>query len=164
MMTVMITKAAVVLGGVFLLASGSAAATSFRGSCSLSGTVAFAPSLTAIARTGQVQATGKGRCSDGRSVTVVAQSRGLESCAYGRGTGSGYLDFGDRRLAFSYSELRAGAALLLEARGNRGGSALAQGNVSFTANPLSILEACATTGLTQAPIDIRLLAPGGISG
>jgi hypothetical protein len=152
-------------------------ATSFAGTCQLSGTVRFNPFLTTTPRNGRVNASATGSCSgavtdpDGarhsagaQPVRLIAQSQGLESCEIGRGTGAGYLLFGEQQLHFTYRELRAGPALILRATGAQGGSALAEGNISPSANPLTILQACTTTGLQQAPIDIRLITTTTISG
>lgn len=64
-----------------------------------------------------------------------------------------------RSLTFTYDEVRVGPALVLSASGARGGTALAQANVSPSASPLAIAQACAGNGLTEAPIDIRIVAP-----
>lgn len=164
------------LGGMAAPAAASAR-TAFSGTCQLSGSVSFVPPLTAAPQNGDVygQATGSctGSLADGRGdarpvngdkVTTKVHSQGTESCAFGSGTGAGYLAIDGRRLDFTYRELRTGPALVLRATGTRGGSALAQANVSPSANPLTTLEACGSTGLTQAPIDIRLATTPTIFG
>jgi hypothetical protein len=93
-----------------------------------------------------------------------ARSHGLESCEAGRGAGAGYLAFGDRRLHFTYDEVRAGPALTLKAAGIGGGSATAQGNVSPSADPAGIAQACGGAGLRRAPVDVRLATTPAMSG
>lgn len=148
----------------------------FAGRCSFSGHVQFTPALTTTAQSGRVRGSGTGRCSgrlerSGRTRTVNAlpvrlavQSAGSESCLRGVGTGAGYLRFGRHRLRFTYRELRAGPILVLRVAGARGGSAVAEGSVSTSANPVGILQACATSGLTGAPVDATLTTTKAISG
>jgi hypothetical protein len=151
--------------------------TSFEGSCQFAGTVRFRPPLTNAPQDGRVYATATGNCTgtltdprghvrslNSEPVRAVAQSSGLESCGAGRGSGSGYLEFRGARLQFTYSEVRAGPVLTLNADGARSGSATAEGNVSPQANPVAILQACSSTGLSHAPIDVRLLTTPSISG
>jgi hypothetical protein len=165
------------VGGAGSAAGAPGGSISFSGSCQLSGTVQFDPPLTAAPQGGDVHATAEGTCNgtftgaggraestDDMLVRAVAQSAGTESCAAGSGTGTGYLDFEGQLLRFSYSEVRAGPALVLKADGANSGSALVEGNVSPSANPVTILQACGSTGLTDAPIDIRIAALGTISG
>ncbi|MHB8694345.1 MAG: hypothetical protein ACYDHH_24160 [Solirubrobacteraceae bacterium] len=150
--------------------------TTFAGTCALSGRVAFTPPLTLPAAAGAVAATADGTCSgtltdgfgrgqrvDAAPASLVANSSGTESCALGKGSGQGVLTVASRSLTFTYDEVRAGPALVLDASGARGGSAVAQANVSLSSNPLATAQSCGGSGLTQAPIDIRIVAPG-ISG
>jgi hypothetical protein len=147
------------------------ATTSFTGTCQLTGTVAFQPALTLATQSGRVNVTAPGTCSgqltlpDGASQSLHAQpatingaSQGSESCELGDGTGAADLTLAGQALHFTYSEIRAGPALALTATGALGGSALAEGNISPSANPINILTACTSTGLTQAPIDVRVVA------
>lgn len=156
-------------------ASASRGPTAFSGSCQLSGTVRFEPPLTTAPQTGRVYATAPGTCNgtlttpaghveptNGMLVRADAHSAGTESCASGSGTG--YLNFDGDLLRFTYTEQRAGPALALEANGANGGSAIAEANISPSANPATILQACGSTGLTAAPIDIRLTTAGTIYG
>jgi hypothetical protein len=150
---------------------------SFSGTCRLSGDVRFLPPLTTATRRGRVTATAVGTCSGTLSdpgghvrsvgaapVDAVAQSEGSESCEAGVGAGSGYLAFGGRRLRFTYHEVRAGPALILRADGADSGGAVAEGNVSPSANPLTVLRSCSAGGLHSAPIDLRLATVRAISG
>jgi hypothetical protein len=150
--------------------------TTFAGTCALSGGVAFTPPLMIAAGPGAVGATADGTCSgtltdsfgqgqriDAAPASLVANSSGTESCAVGLGSGTGMLTVASRSLTFTYDEVRAGPALVLNASGARGGFAVAQANVSLSSNPLTIVHSCAGSGLTQVPIDIRIVTPG-ISG
>jgi hypothetical protein len=141
----------------------------FRGACELSGTVSFLPPLTITQRPGAVSAKAAGTCSgsvtDGDGVahalnaspaSLAAQSRGSESCGFGNGSGTANLRIARHAVGYEYSEVRTGPGLVLTAAGP-GGSAIAEGNVSPSENPLTILNTCATGGLTTAPIDIRLV-------
>jgi hypothetical protein len=154
-----------------------APASSFDGSCQLSGGVRFQPLLTTSPHDGSVSARAEGTCSgtltdahgNTRSVasetaTAVAHSAGLESCAFGKATGDGELDLARTRIRFTYDETRTGPALVLSAKGARGGSAIIEGNVSPSANPVSVLEACGSGGLAAAPIDVRLATTPAIAG
>ena len=77
---------------------------------------------------------------------------------------TGYLVLGGSRLYFAYTEVRAGPVLTFKAAGTRGGSAAAEGNVSPSADPAATLQACASGGLTQAPVDLRLATTPAMSG
>ena len=61
-----------------------------------------------------------------------------------------------RGVRFTYNEVRPGPVLTIKADGAQGGSAVAEGNVSPSADPVATLQACGTKGLSQAPIDVRL--------
>ncbi|MFL5891692.1 MAG: PQQ-binding-like beta-propeller repeat protein [Solirubrobacterales bacterium] len=149
----------------------------FSGSCQLSGHVRFKPPLTNSPQNGRVRGRLRGRCSGtltgahgreqsirGRVVKARVRSHGLESCGAGRGKGAGYLAFGRRRIRFTYSEVRAGPALTLKADGATGGSAVVEGNVSPSADPAAIAQACGGPGLRRAPVDVRLTTAPAISG
>src|SRR4051794_34625884 len=87
-------------------ASPSDPATTFSGSCELSGSVRFQPALTndpqeggAFARvrgtcTGTLSNSGNTRALRGEPVRAGTASRGLESCGAGRAAGYGYLQVG----------------------------------------------------------------------
>jgi hypothetical protein len=179
-----VVGAAAAVGGVLFLALPGPApaaqkdhALTFSGSCQLSGSVRFKPALTNSPQDGQVYGALRGQCSgtltgasgharslNDRAVKVRGGSHGLESCEAGRGTGAGYVAFGHRRLRFTYKEVRGGPALILKADGAKGGSAVAQGNVSPSADPLAITRACGGAGLRRAPVDVRLATSPAISG
>jgi hypothetical protein len=156
----------------------SAARTSaFSGSCNIAGTVRFDPPMTNAPQTGKAFAHAPGTCSgtltDSRGVAhslsntradFVEQSTGLESCGAGQATGSGYLAIGARRLNFSMSEVRTGPAFTLKLDGAGGGSALARGNVSTSADPVSIASACGGAGLKQAPVEGQIETTPALSG
>jgi hypothetical protein len=157
-------------------AAGRRAPTTFDGTCDLTGTVRFKPPMTNEAQSGRVRGRLRGECSgtltdrrgthsiDGQKVRSVVHSSGLESCAAGRGAGRGFLQFRTSRLHFTYEEIRTGSVLALDAAGTRGGSAAAEGNVSPSADPGAILEACGSDGLRRAPVDVRLSTTPEISG
>lgn len=142
----------------------------FTGLCRLSGAVSFSPPLTIGTRLGAVVASATGTCdgdvTDGHGTTrasraanasLTARSHGSESCAAGTGSGAATLTIAGETISYDYNERRAGPALVLTAAGP-GGAAAAEGNVSPTENPLTLLQACGTGGLARAPIDIRLSA------
>jgi hypothetical protein len=133
------------------------------GSCQLSGTVRFDPPMTTTPQSGSVDASANGTCTGtltgagGRARRVsaaptqlAAQSHGTEACELGHGTGVGQTTIHGRRIDFTYSELRAGPALILTARGARGGSAVTEANVSPSANP----------GRDPASLPLRRARPG----
>jgi polyvinyl alcohol dehydrogenase (cytochrome) len=150
---------------------------SFSGTCRLSGHVRFKPPMTNSPQNGRVRVRLRGECSgtlrgangrarsiSDRAVKSRARSHGLESCAAGRGSGAGYLTFGTHRLHFTYKEVRAASALTLKAEGADGGSGIAEGNVSPSADPATIAQACGGTGLHRAPVDLRLATTPAMSG
>jgi hypothetical protein len=49
-------------------------------------------------------------------------------------------------------------------KGDAGGSAAGQANVSPSANPVAIAQACAGKGLTEVPIDAQASTTPSISG
>ena len=67
-------------------------------------------------------------------------------------------------MKFTISETRAGPLVTATAQGANGGSAIGEGNVSPTANPVTIAQECGGAGLIRAPIDIRLRTTPSISG
>ncbi len=149
----------------------------FDGSCRLSGRVRFDPPLTNSPQHGTVSAVMRGSCSgtltnrrgrprsvDGQIVRFVGSSSGSESCGAGQGTGRGYLAFRRHRLRFTYDEVRVGPAPLIRLQGRGGGSAVAEANVSPSADPAAIAQACGGSGLVGAPIDATLRTTPTISG
>jgi polyvinyl alcohol dehydrogenase (cytochrome) len=148
----------------------------FSGTCQLSGEVRFDPPVTNAPQDGDVAGTLSGTCSgtlsdaagnsrslDGRAVRSWVRSHGTESCDIGQGQGRGALIFGSRRVRFTYDEVRTGPNLVLHVAGAKSGDGLAQGNVSPSADPAPILQACGADGLKSAPVDARI-ATNGITG
>jgi hypothetical protein len=152
-------------------------ALSFAGNCQMSGVVRFDPAMTNTPQQGRVDGQATGSCTgtltgpngqsqsvSGETVDATVQSQGLESCEAGQAAGTGFLDFSGRRLYFTYDELRTGPAFTFTINGARSGSASLMGNVSPSANPVAIAQACGSTGLTQAPVDVRISTTPAISG
>jgi hypothetical protein len=132
--------------------------------------------MTTALKNGSVDATAGGTCTgtitSSRSgpqqlhaapAQITATSNGSESCELGRGVGNGDLTIDQHQIDFSYTELRAGPALILIARGASAGSALVQANVSLSADPVTIVQDCASGGLSNAPIDVFLATATAIS-
>jgi hypothetical protein len=151
----------------------------FQGSCALSGVVRFQPALSNSARTVTDLATARGTCTgtltdpaghhrqlDNAAVGYQAQDRGPgASCGLSiAAMGWGRLSLGSDELAFRLSESRVGPLAALSLTGRTGGSAHGEANINTEANPMGIVEACAGSGLRQAPIDIRLTTTPAISG
>jgi hypothetical protein len=72
--------------------------------------------------------------------------------------------FPDGQIKFTISETRAGPVVTATAQGAAGGSAAGEGNISPSADPVAIAQACAAAGLKQAPIDIRIATTPSMSG
>ena len=151
----------------------NATARTFAGDCQMSGTVHFDPPITNQPVDGGVDGALQGQCSgtltdakghaqpvDGQIARAVVHSHGTESCDLGQGAGAGTLSFGSRTVRFTYDEVRTGPALELHLKGAAGGDGLAQGNVSPSADPVPILQACGGDGLTEAPVDARVVTNG----
>jgi polyvinyl alcohol dehydrogenase (cytochrome) len=153
-------------------------ANTFSGSCQLTGSVTFQPPLTNNPQSVRQHAHATGACSgtftDRAGATHQLSSapvtyRATElannaTCGAGTDTGSGVLQFAYGEIKFSISETRAGPVVTATAQGTQGGSAAAEGNVSPSQKPVTVLQACASTGLAQAPIDIRVTTTPSISG
>jgi hypothetical protein len=181
---------ALVVAGLIAAPSGAAAhrhpreaggrsAAAFSGRCTFSGSVRFKPALTNTMQPVRDFAVATGTCSGtltdrrgrirslrGAAVRYVASDSGsAASCALSAGaSGSGRLIFRSGALRFRLSETRAGGAAELSLTGRRGGSASGSATISASANPVSILQACAGSGLRQAPVDIRIQTTPTISG
>jgi hypothetical protein len=154
-------------------------ANTFTGSCQLSGTIAFIPPLTSTPQnvTQQVQASGtcwgqfvgrKGHAHLLNNAPVTYQATEYApgaTCDGGSDNGSGTITFPYGSIKFTISETRIVAVALVTMKGDKGGSAAGQANVSPTANPQQVLTACGSaTGLTQAPFDARAATTPSISG
>lgn len=153
-------------------------ANTFSGTCQMTGSVSFEPALTNSPQSVVQHARATGTCSGsftdrvGRTsqlsdakVRYVATERATNAtCGAGTDVGTGALRFRYGAIRFSISEVRTGPLVTAIAQGARGGSAAGQGNVSPSANPVTILQQCAGAGLAGAPIDIRLASTPSISG
>lgn len=82
----------------------------------------------------------------------------------GTDAGTGKITFPYGTIRFQVSETRGVVLALVTIRGAKGGSALAQANVSRRGNIQKITQACAGKGLAKAPIDARALTTPSISG
>lgn len=144
----------------------------FSGSCEFSGIVRFEPPLTNTPQTVSDFARARGTCSgtltdqSGRSyalsdtpVGYLASDQGAnDSCLAGpESIGTGEFRFPQGSLRFHLSESRVGGAAELSLTGDQAGSA--SGEADSTANPTETAQACAGSGLREAPVDIRIGAP-----
>jgi hypothetical protein len=144
----------------------------------MAGSVSFQPPLTNNPESVSQSAHATGSCSgtftdrSGRAHQLSAapvsylasEQAGSATCGGGTDTGSGVLEFPYGEIDFSISEARIGGVVSANAQGAQGGSAAGEGNVSLGENPVTVLKACAGTGLPQAPIDIRLSTTPSMSG
>lgn len=138
-------------------------AQTFTGTCQLSGTVRFEPALTNSPQTVTQVVRATGTCSGAPATYVASELAPRATCGGGTDTGSGQLALRGGKIGFTISEVRAGPVVTATANGEAGGSAAGQGNISPGASPVSVVQACGGTGLSEAPIDIRLASPS-ISG
>jgi polyvinyl alcohol dehydrogenase (cytochrome) len=157
--------------------TGSGAST-FTGDCQLSGSVSFRPALTSTPQSVSQAASASGECSGtftdrhgrthqlSRAPSAYRASEQANSATCGGGTdaGAGVLRLPYGEVRFSISETRAGPLVTATAQGSNGGSAIGEGNISPSANPVTIAQACGGTGLALAPIDIRLRTTPTMSG
>jgi hypothetical protein len=146
------------------------------GDCDFAGTVAFDPPLTNTTRPTAQRVRGRGTCSgtlvdeagvkhelDGAAAQYVASAPAQpQSCSEGTSTGTGALVLRWGRLDFSTSEKRAGAAPLLTARGQSGGSAVVNGRA--TDDPPTLLSKCAADGIAVVHLSGQLSTTPSISG
>jgi hypothetical protein len=152
-------------------------ASSFRGTCELSGAVAFHPPLTNDLKAVRQRVRAPGACSgtftDRRGheralrdspSTFVETSRGNGSCNAGTATGSGTLRFRYGKIRFAFAESRASGAAIASATGARTGSARGIATVSQSENPATIAQRCAGSGLKRVRVDIHLATTPSISG
>jgi hypothetical protein len=180
-------RAAAVAVGIFLIGAGQASAdraapshdaNTFSGSCKLSGTSAFDPPLTNTQQPGtqQVQATGTcsgtftgghGRAHQLNNAPVSWQTTEYTSgasCTAGTLSGSGNVTFQYGTISFTISETTVGPAAAFTLKGAQGGSAAGQANISPTADPVALTQACAGAGIADAPVDIQMTTTPSISG
>lgn len=176
--TVALLAAGVAVGPAPSLAAGSSRALTFSGQCQFTGTSSFssAVTLTPSPRRNDVAATGT--CTgtltgpDGRTTSLsdaavqyqASEFGTAESCeADPNATGRGELIFHEGALAFSVDENRLSGQASLAYRGRSGGSASGVAAVN-SSNPAALLEQCATSGITSAPVQIVFQTTPSISG
>jgi hypothetical protein len=169
-----------VYGGIATAGAGgkTTPATTFKGSCQLSGRVTFRPGLSNTPRTVYQSVSAPGTC-DGTfrdrygfthqlnraRVTFSETSVGRNaSCAAGIATGSGSLRFHWGKLRFAFAERRVGAFVNATGTGTRGGSATGYGAPSPSENPVGLVQQCGGSGIKQARVDIHLVTTPEISG
>jgi hypothetical protein len=180
------TRAAAFALGVVLIvgqagvdrAAASDGTNTFSGSCKLSGTAAFDPPLTNTQQAGtqQVQATGtcsgtftggNGRAHHLNNAPVSWQTTEYTpgaSCSTGTLSGSGKVTFQYGTISFTISETTVGPVAAFTLKGAEGGSAAGQANISPSADPVALTQACAGAGITEAPVDIQATTTPSISG
>jgi hypothetical protein len=152
-------------------------ASSFRGTCELSGSVAFHPPLTNDLGTVRQRARARGACTGkftdrrGRKhalrdapAAFSETSRGTGSCNAGTATGRGVLRLRYGRIHFAFSETRASGAATGSATGAGSGSAHGVAAVSRSEDPAAIAQRCAGSGLKRVRVDIHLATTPRISG
>lgn len=152
-------------------------ASSFSGSCSLSGSVSFTPPLTTSPQPVDQSAHASGTCSgtfvdrqgkthqlSGAPASYVGSEHGdSASCGAGTDEGSGRLEFPEGTIRFSISEVRGAAVVAASLTGTAGGSAKALAEPSQSQDPAT-LQQCAGAGIQQAKIDIHAQTTPTISG
>lgn len=181
------TRATALALGIVLIGAGQASADraaprhdakTFSGSCKLSGTAVFDPPLTNTQQAGtqQVQATGtcsgtftgrNGRAHHLNNAPVSWQTMEYTpdgSCTVGTLSGTGKVTFQYGTINFTISENTVGPVAAFTLKGAQGGSAAGQANISPSADPVAITQACAGAGLTEAPVDIQATTTPSISG
>jgi hypothetical protein len=127
-----------------------------------------------VSQTARASGICSGTFTDGRGHThqfsnrqatyAATEQASNATCGAGTDTGAGTVRLPFGRIDFAISETRAGPVVTATAKGSNGGSAVGQGNVSPSESPVTIAQECGGTGLTQAPIDIRLHTTPSISG
>lgn len=180
-------RAAAFAVGIVLIGAGQAGigraaardrASTFSGSCKVSGTAVFDPPLTntAQAATQRVQATGtcsgtftarNGRAHQLNNAPVSWQTTEYSpdaSCSAGTDSGSGKITFRYGTIRFTISETVGPGVAAFTLKGAEGGSAAGQANISPSADPVAIAQACAGAGFNEAPVDIQVSTTPSISG
>jgi hypothetical protein len=172
----------IVLVGVGQAGIGRAAAreraNTFDGSCKVSGTSVFDPPLTNTAQAGTQRVEATGTCSGmftGRHGRVrqlnnapvswqTTEYTSGASCTAGTLSGSGKVTFQYGTISFTISENTVGPVAVFTLTGAQGGSAAGQANISPSADPVALTEACAGAGIAEAPVDIQMSTTPSISG
>ena len=180
-------RAAAFAVGIALIGTGQAGigraaarerANTFSGDCDVSGTAVFDPPLTNTAQAGtqRVQATGtcsgtftdsNGRTHQLNDAPVSWQTTEYTpdaSCSAGTDSGTGKISFQYGTIRFTISETTGPGVAAFTLKGTHGGSAAGQANISPSADPVAIAQACAGAGLTEAPVDIQVSTTPSISG
>ncbi len=181
------TRAAALALGIVLICVGQARAdraapghdaNTFSGSCKLSGTAVFDPPLTSTAQaaTWHVEATGtcsgtftghNGRAhqlNDSRVSWHTTETTAGTSCIAGTNSGSGKITFQYGTIRITISETTGPGVAAFTLQGAAGGSGAGQVNISPSANPVAITQACAGAGISEAPVDIQVVTTPAISG
>jgi hypothetical protein len=179
-------RAAAFAVGIVLIGAGQAGigraaarerANTFGGSCKVSGTSVFDPPLTNTAQAGTQRVEATGTCSGtftGRhgvrqlnnapvSWQTTEYTSGA-SCTAGTLSGSGNVTFQYGTISFTISENTVGPFAAFTLKGIQGGSAAGQANISPSADPVALTEACAGAGIAEAPVDIQMSTTPSISG
>ena len=181
------TRAAAFAVGIALIGAGQASAdravakhgaNTFSGSCKVSGTATWDPPMTntAQAATQRVQATGtcsgtftgpNGRARQLNNAPVSWQTTEYTpdaSCSAETDSGSGKVTFEYGTIRFTISETRVAPVAAFTLKGAKGGTATGEANISPSADPVAITQACGGPGLIEAPSDIQATTTPSISG
>ncbi len=159
-------------------ASHAVRANTFTGSCQLSGIITFTPPLSNTAQDITQRARATGSCSgtftghDGQrhqlnNAPVSYQATEYApntSCNGGTDSGTGTITFPYGTIRFTISETRVVAVAAVTLNGDQSGAATGQANVSPSGDPLQVLAACNSAGLSQARFDARAATTPSISG
>jgi hypothetical protein len=157
---------------------GGHGASTFRGSCQVSGPVVFEPPLTNDPQPTKQHIRARGECSgtfvDSRArkhrlsdapATYSESSEADEaSCAAGEAAGHGALRFDYGKIRFGFSEVRGAAGTIFSLTGGDSGSAHGVAAVSESEDPAGIAQRCGGSGLDRVMVDVRLMATPSISG
>jgi hypothetical protein len=166
--TTAVLAVAAIVGGVFPSASADHGAISFKGSCSLKGTVTFHPGATFLAQKLRYGFVGRGNCTGRlngnrvKNVSVAAHQRGRAegSCAQAETTrpGIGELTFpNDKVLNYTLEFTYMVPETDFTWYGSRSGTARGTGTFRTDRTPPETTAKCATpTGVTKIPMDIAL--------
>jgi hypothetical protein len=86
------------------------------------------------------------------------------SCGAGTDSGTGKVLFKYGTIGFTISENTVGPVAAFTLKGAQGGSAAGQANISPSADPIALTQACAGAGITEAPVEIQATTTPSISG
>jgi hypothetical protein len=146
----------------------------FAGSCEFAGVVSFNPALGTSSQTTEASAEAIGPCTgtwrsgnrvwtlDGEAVRYHAESVGMQSCGQAEADGTGYFQYRDRRLRFSFHEQRVGTIAPLTLDGRLGGRF--NGVATASGDPIVAIQSCLSQGLSEAEITITGSTDPAISG